>query len=258
VLTRFIDRFVEMENQFQQHTVNPGADRGVEHLLSTVFDYSSDDRNIYATLYWAADDGDPGDESFTEARSVEVAYTPDPEYQMLEFKLPETIDPLGCLRLDLFDIRKPDTVGFFSISDISLIEKSPDREIALWQCSGDQNIADHCEATSALYEPLSQAGYWMASTGFPKLVFRFGHTINASRAAKILVRVEARVAESAEYILAHQRYLARIRQLEQQEQDLKNVIHHLDSARKEISDIKAGKPFRLGMKIFSWLGFLKK
>jgi hypothetical protein len=71
------------------------------------------------------------------------------------------------------------------------------------------------------------------------------------------VRVKMRVAESLEYILAHQRYLTRIRHMEQTETDLKKTLHHLESARKEIADIKAGKPFRLGMKIFSMLGFLK-
>jgi 2-polyprenyl-3-methyl-5-hydroxy-6-metoxy-1,4-benzoquinol methylase len=258
VLARFIDHFVKLENQFQHSTVNSGADRDVEQLLSTVFDFSSDDCDVYASMCWAVDDGGPAGETFAETGSVELAYTPDPEYQVLEFIFPDTVEQVGCLRLDLFDIRKQDTVGFFSISEISLIEKTQDQEIVLWQLSGDQNIADHCKATSAMYEPLSQAGYWMASTGFPKLVFRFGRTINTSGAAGIVVRVVARVAESVEYILAHQRYLARIRQHEQQEQDLKNTIHHLDSARKEISDIKAGKPFRLGMKIFSWLGFLKR
>jgi hypothetical protein len=164
---------------------------------------------------------------------------------------------LQAIRIDPFDIRKTDQVGFYSVSDIRLVATEKENEKVLWQLTGEQAIADNCSAGSAWFEPLQGRGFWLSSTEFPKMQFQLGNPVEPAQGQSLEVRVKIRVAESLEYILAHHRYISRLRQMEQTESDLKNSLHHLESARTEIADIKAGKPFRLGMKIFSMLGFLK-
>ena len=131
-------------------------------------------------------------------------------------------------------------------------------ETCLWRVSGEQQIAEKSEATSAWFEPLGKSGLWMSATDFPKLEFTLESAIGLSANASHQVRVELRVTETMEYILAHQKYLVKVRQQQQLEKDLARTLHHLESARTEIADIKAGKPFRLGMKIFSMLSIFRR
>ncbi len=247
-----LDKFAAMENRFQLQTTNSQDERGVEQLLDTRFDFTSDDRDIYATLFWAGQG-----QEFDGSRSVETRFIPDPESQEIVFRLPSLTQPLKVLRLDPFDIRKTEQIGFYSISDIRLVSTGNGIESTLWQLKGEQTIAENSIAECAWYEPLADRGYWLSSTEFPKMHFDLEQPVAPREGQSVEVRVKLRVAESLEYILAHQRYLTRIRQMEQTETDLNKTLHHLESARKEIADIKAGKPFRLGMKIFSMLGFLK-
>ena len=132
------------------------------------------------------------------------------------------------------------------------------QEKVLWQLEGHQAVAQGCDAVSAWYEPLADHGHWLAASAFPKLQFNLEGERTIEKGSRFMVRITVRIAESVEYVLAQQRYLSRLRQHEQQEDDLKRSLHHLESARRELADIKAGKPFRLGMKIFSILGFLKR
>lgn len=252
-LVQHIDGFIEMENRFQEIITNQIDDRKVEHLLETIFDFTSEERDIYATLYWST-----GKSEFSEDNSVEIAFIPDPEIQEIEFELPKSVTSIDKIRFDPFDIRKTDKVGFFSISKIIVFDSGKNDGAPVWQLSGEQEIASHCQAEGALHEGFSGSSYWMSVTEFPKLKFEFDKKLTSDAIENFSVRIEIRIAESREYILAHQRYLTEIRQSDRLNKDLKNTLHHLDSARREIVDIKAGRPFKLGMKIFSMLKFFKK
>ena len=250
VPAQYFDRFIEMENRFQQRITYQEDDRRVEGLLDTVFDFSSDDRNVYATVNCRS-----GNEDYVEGQAVEVSYQPGPEYQELVFPVPEGVTALSGIRLDPFDIRKTDQVGFFSVSDIGIVD---DRGEYKWRVSGEQQIAEAAGSESCWFEPLKSAGFWLSATDFPKLEFDLSDHRMMIAGAGHSIRLTIRATETPEFILAQQRYLVRARQQEQLEEDLKRTLHHLESARTEIADIKAGKPFRLGMKVFSMLSFLKR
>jgi SAM-dependent methyltransferase len=256
-LVEYLDEFVSRENRFQQATIYIDGERGVQQLLETRFDFSSDDRDIYSTLFWAG----PGEE-FDIARSLEKSLEPDPESQQIVFRTEALKGPVKSVRLDPFDIRKTDQIGFYSISEIQIVScGSPVNgagENVLWQLEGEQAVAENCVAQSAWFEPLADHGFWLSSTEFPKMHFELDQAVEAASGEHLEIRVRMGIAESPEYILAHHRYISRLRQMQQTEEDLKKSLHHLKSAKTEIADIKAGKPFRLGMKIFSMLGFLKK
>jgi SAM-dependent methyltransferase len=254
-LMQYLDDFVSRENLFQQLTTNNDDERGVQQLLETPFDFSSDDRDIYATIYWAK----PGD-NFDGSRSVEQGYLPDPEKQELVFSLPETTTSIKKIRFDPFDIRKTDQIGFYSVSSIMLVAKGGPEglERVLWCLEGEQTVAENSKTESAWVETLEKKVHWLSVTDFPKVTFELGQAASADLNERLEIRVRVRAAESAEYILAQHRYISKLSQMEKTETDLKKTLHHLESARKEIADIKSGKPFRLGMKVFSMLGKLKK
>jgi SAM-dependent methyltransferase len=257
LLAEYLDEFVNRENCFQQATINTDGERGVQQLLDTRFDFSSDDRNIYSTLFWVGTD-----QEFDISRSLEKSLVPDPELQQIVFRCDALSGPVKSIRIDPFDIRKTDQIGFYRISEIQIVScsspvNSADEKV-LWRLDGEQNIAENCVAQSAWFEPLADCGFWISSTEFPKMHFELDQAVEAAPGEQLEIRICMGIAESSEYILAHHRYISRLRQMQQTEEDLKKSLHHLKSARKEITDIKAGKPFRLGMKIFSILGFLKK
>ena len=101
-------------------------------------------------------------------------------------------------------------------------------------------------------------GTWLSSTDFPKLEFQLAEPLRLDAEKNYCFQVNIKAANSKEYVLSRQRYLSKIREMNRIEKDFKNNLRHLKSARKEIADIKAGKPFRFGMKVFSLLGFLKR
>ena len=248
MLSSYIDEFVEMENRFQGETIRSGDGAGVEALLETRFDFSRDDRNLYAKVYWRTEQA-----GFDEERQVELNYVPDPAYQQLEFPISGGQDGLTAIRIDPFDIRKPDTVGYFSISRIRLLSDSQ----AIWEITGEDDIARACESESCRFDHLDENGFWLAETAFPKLVFPLPDAVRDVARGELLLQLDLRVAESREYILAHQKYLSRMRDIDQLDTDLKNTLRHLESARAELADIKEGKPFRFGMKVFSLLSTIK-
>ncbi len=252
MLAQYLDDFVAMENKFQDKIANLSDDKKVGYLLDTVFDFTSEERDLYGVLHWKVDE-----DELVRSDAVEVSYYPDPEPQSLEFELPETVDAIDAIRLDPFDIRKTDKIGFFKVSNVELVQRQETQDKLLWQISGEKKIAELSNATSAVFEPLAESGYWLSSTEFPKLEFQLEQRFEKSKGSIFLVRVQLSVVENLEYILAHRRYLIETRQAQQTAKDLKTTLHHLDSARKEIADIKAGRPFRLGMKIFSMLQVFK-
>ena len=252
-LASYLEEFIRLENHFQKTITNSNDERSVEGLLETRFDFTVDQREVYGRIFWLENN----DEDFTLAQSVEIAYVPGPEYQTLEFNFPKGVENIKSIRLDPFDLRKTDKVGFFNVSDISLIGDSGEAQKCLWQLSGEQEIAAQSNGQSTWFEPLSETGAWLSSTDFPKLVFHLAQPLDLSEKLEYGITITLRVSESMEYILAHQRYLTKIRQTEQLENDFKNNLRHLSSARQELADIKAGRPFRLGMKIFSILSKFK-
>ena len=267
-LAEYLDEFICRENRFQQATINADGEQDVQQLLDTRFDFSGDDRNVYSTLFWVGPD-----QEFDASRSVEKNLVPDSEPQWIIFRSDALSGPIKSIRLDPFDIRKTDRIGFYTISEIQIVscsspENSADEKV-LWQLKGEQIVADNCETESTWFEPLADAGFWVSSTDFPKINFELDQVIEAKPGEQLVIRVRMGIAESAEYIIARHRYFSRIRQMERQmeqmeqkmeqtEEALKKSLHHLKFARKEIADIKAGKPFRLGVKIFSTLGLFKK
>ncbi len=249
LLDQYIDQFIRSENQFQKLTTNSlEAEKGIQQLLDTRFDFSLDDRKIYAALYWSVNE-----EPMDETQKVEISLTPDPQSQTVKFDLNDSVRSIKQIRFDPFDIRKTEGVGFYSVSKISVLSRDLQggNEKTIWHMQGEQTIADHCDATSVWFEPLSDRGYWLSSTDFPKMQFKLDEEVVAGENQALRVLFEIRIAESKEYILAQQKYLSRVRQFEQTEKDLKATL-------TEIEHIKAGKLFRLGMKIFSLLGVLKR
>ena len=86
-----------------------------------------------------------GEGEFEQHQSVEVRYEATPELQQLEFELPRDAGAVSRLRLDPFDIRKTDAIGFFSLNAIELVKISGDGENAVWCVEGEEQVAKNIQ-----------------------------------------------------------------------------------------------------------------
>ena len=239
----FEEAFIASENRFQQIVAaDDKADVGA--LLDTVFDYSSADQHVYSACSWRDEA-----EGFTEANRVTLPVIPDPATQSLVFELPDSVKSIRGLRFDPFDIRRTERIGFFSITRVDIMEASDDSERIRWGMHGATMIADHCLPSNAKFESLDDQGGWMAVTDFPNIEIELDETITIAADRRLKVRVDMGFCESSEYLLAHQRYLAKTRNIDQMKQELQDNSQQLNALRAKINRIKSFFPVRIALKL---------
>ena len=264
ILARYESEFVESENRFQALTTNNDDPRGVEQLLQTYFDFSSDNEKLYASLQWQ--ENHP---SAVNEKALEVEYATREVQQELEFFIEPGVKSLEALVFTPFDIRKTPSTGFFSISELRIIAIGEESEKNLLEIVGEADIAAASHSQNALFEVYQGGGFWLSTSDFPKLKFDFSQPLEVEQNARLSVRITIRASQSVEYILAHKQFLSKIRQADKYQSDIDELMrqktskleiieHDLRSAREEIAAIKSGKPFRFGMKVFSLISFLKR
>jgi len=265
-LAPYMEPFMELEDRFQQMISANPAQQAVNRLLATTFDFSSARRDVYASCCWKE-----GEQGFGDERKVTLTVTPDPESQTLRFALPANVAVISSLRIDPFDIRKNENIGFYRISRIALVESAGTAIIPLWSLQDEQEIASQCDADSTFFQQVDGLKSWMSVGDFPKMTFDLGKVYSRSEDARFEVHVDIGLAESTDYILARHRYLIREQQLNRKidgmtesmdylfglKQTLKDLKHDLEATRKEVVDIKESKPFRIGQKIIRAATLLK-
>ncbi|NKB76496.1 MAG: methyltransferase domain-containing protein [Gammaproteobacteria bacterium] len=242
-----IDDFIAQENHFQ--SLIAADNRGdVGQLLTTVFDFTDSDKHVYSACSWHGTDS-----GFTPENRTVLPVIPDPDPQSIIFDLPATAKTVQGLRFDPFDIRKTEKIGFFSILRIDLIEVCEGEERIRWGLHGSMMIAEHCRPNNAIFEELGEKNGWLAVTDFPNIEIELDDAITISQSSRFKVRIDMGFCESPEYLLAHQRYLTKIRYVEQLERDLKSNIEQLSALRARIARIRALWPVKAGLKMVSVL-----
>ena len=183
-----------------------------------------------------------------ENRAV-IPIIPDPDAQSVVYELPVSEKSVAGLRFDPFDIRKTEKIGFFSILRVDLIEVLENEERIRWGLHGSTMIAEHCRPNNAIFGELEARNGWLAVTDFPNIEIELDDPVTIPESSRFKVRIDMGFSESPEYTLAHQRYLTKIRYVEQLERDLKSNVQQLDALRGKINRIKSILPIRIGLKI---------
>jgi len=239
----FEDAFVTDENRFQQ-IVAADNKADVNALLDTVFNYSTADQHVYSACSWRGES-----DGFVESNRVTLPVIPDPAAQSLIFELPDHVSSIRGIRFDPFDIRHTERIGFFGIMRIDVIEASDASERIRWGMHGATMIADHCLPTNAKFEALGDQGGWMAVTDFPNIEIELDETVSIPADRRFKIRIDMGFCESPEYLLAHQRYLAKTRNIEQMRQELADNSQQLNALRAKINRIKSFFPVRVALKM---------
>jgi len=134
-LSEHIDEFVEMENRFQKEIARDPESKDVNSLLNTVFDFTSGDDTVYASVHWRY-----VNEEFVEAQQTALEVSVSPEIKELAFDI-DTNRPLKGLRFDPFDLRRAADVGFYRVASLSLVEMKQQDERVLWALENEQDVA---------------------------------------------------------------------------------------------------------------------
>ena len=260
-----LEQYIKWENRFQNSISRVGHEGDVQTLLDTVFDFSAAAEKVYATAYWCGDD-----KTFGTENSKTIPVKIDPALQTICFDL-HGEDSIQRIRLDPFDIRKPDGVGYYQVESIAIVNrKKPDTP--LWQIAGQQNIVAACKGEATIFVGDERSGTWIATTDFPKMEFALSEPISCSEDNVLQIQVGIKLTTSMDYALAYNHYLVAAAQAEKYQQriqpkldkvtslesrvkDLERVedmlTTHLDAANTELAAIKTSKPFLIGTKIIN-------
>lgn len=270
-LSEGLDEFIEQETRFQRAISSDLAMTDVQGLLDTVFDFAGEGvagthGDIYPQLFWR-----DADQGFSDARSASLAISPDPAPTTLVFEVASE-GTLAALRLNPFDIRKPDDVGFFKIHGLKLRLDDVSRQETLWVLDDAEEVAAACNATSAARVAVDKGiDTWFATSDFPKLDFELEPPIELEPGRRYLVEVRLAVTRSIEYPLAYKHYLVRAadggKRAERAEMNLTAMKAVSDHSRlklegevalaqgdarshlEELEAIKNSRPFRIGSRI---------
>lgn len=269
-LSEHIDEFVEMENRFQKEIARDPESQDVDTLLSTVFDFTSEDDIVYAAVRWRYDD-----EEFVEAQRSSLEVSVSPEIKEVSFDLGAN-GPLAGLRFDPFDLRRAADVGFYRVASLSLVEISDQGERVLWALDSEQDIAKACHPESTAPQELDGSIRWLALTDFPKMQFELATPIETNAEMNYQLRISFAIVRTKEYAMAYKHYLVESRShektiermnlnftsiksvlgyLQDKASDLENRANLLEgnlrNVKRENESIKQGKPFLIGSKIIN-------
>ena len=266
-LNEHLDLCIQQEDRFQQAIARDHVSEQVGQLLSTVFDFSGNEEQLYPTVFWRG----PG-QNFSEQRRTSLEVTADPAVRRLRFLIGSGSE-IEAIRLDPFDIRKQPEVGFFRIDKIKLSKQGPDGATELWQLEGADRIAEHCKATSAEFATQEGLSTWIAITDFPKLDFRLPTPLTLDANIEYFIEIDLALVKTMEYVLAYNRFLVCERQLkldlksneavfnsktEQFNREVTILERRLANTNQELTNIKASKPFLIGSRIVRFAEAIKK
>ncbi|MEJ2176879.1 MAG: class I SAM-dependent methyltransferase [Gammaproteobacteria bacterium] len=262
-LNEHLEFCIAHEDRFQKAIARDQTSEGVNQLLATVFDFSDEKELMYPSVYWRGPN-----EKFSEQRKTTLQVTAEPKIRTLRFII-GPVTGLESIRFDPFDIRREPDVGFFRIGKIGLSKRMSDEENVLWQLNGTKEIAEHCEATSAVLSTQEGLSAWIAVTDFPKLEFVLPTPLVIDASAEYVVEIDLALVNTMEYVLAYNRFLVSERQLKLDIQSTKLAFdskvgevavlqRKLADTTTELESIKASKPFLIGSKLVELVGGIKK
>jgi hypothetical protein len=266
-LNEHLEFCIAHEDRFQKAIARDQASQGVNQLLATVFDFGDEKELMYPSVYWRGTN-----QNFSEQRKSTLEMTAEPTIRNLRFII-GPVTGLESIRFDPFDIRRKPGVGFFRIEKIGLSKRVSGEENVLWQLSGTKEIAEHCEATSAVFAAEKDLSAWIPVTDFPKLEFIFPTSLTTDANAEYCVDIELALVNTLEYVLAYNRFLVSERQLKLDLQSTKLAFNsriegldgqvavlerRLANTSLELENIKASKPFLIGSKLVELVGGIKK
>lgn len=269
-LSEHLPQFIEQENRFQRAIAADPDGIDVQALLDTTFDFSAanaggESGQVYTTVWWRG-----SDQPFTEQQSATIELAPDPEISTRQFMLDNPVS-IHALRLDPFDIRKPEGVGFFRVKGLRLVQRGQHSTTVLWEIDGEQEIAGGCKATSAAFESGGEqaSATWFATSDFPKLEFELESPLELDPENDYVIEADIAITRTREYQLAWQHYLVRAVEGEKNAQRAElNLISMKDLAKKlerdtsnyqaELEAIKQSRPFLIGSRIVAVIERLKK
>ena len=267
-LSEHIDEFVEMENRFQKEIARDPESKDVNSLLNTVFDFTSGDDTVYASVHWRY-----VNEEFVEAQQTALEVSVSPEIKELAFDI-DTNRPLKGLRFDPFDLRRAADVGFYRVASLSLVEMKQQDERVLWALENEQDVAKACDQASTVPQQVDGTLSWLALTDFPKMQFELETPIETHAELNYQLRIRFAIVRTKEYAMAYKHYLVESRShektiermnlnftsiksvlgyLQWKASDLENradlLEGNLRNVKRENESIKQGKPFLIGSKI---------
>ena len=272
-LSEHLSGFIEQEERFQRAIASDPQSVDVQQMLDTVFDFDranldGQSPQIYPRLWWRNEE----QEAFDPSRSTSLAIDPTPIPVALRFDVAAT-GSLAAIRLDPFDIRKPDEVGFFRISALRLLlKKSTDSHQVVWSVEGDESVARLGQATAAAFTNDGEApATWIALTDFPSVEVTLPTPIPLDSDQRYIVEVEMAATRTAEYVLAYNHCIVQSMAGEKRaERAHRNLIsmkmigdyerrklmgevviaeRNARSHVEEIEAIKSSRSFRLGSRI---------
>ncbi|MEM7194114.1 MAG: class I SAM-dependent methyltransferase [Pseudomonadota bacterium] len=256
-LNPLLDDLIRLEETFQRTISALPECVDIRAMLATEFAFTADEEIIYPSCEILSTSGEMLCRS-----DQELALTT--EEKLLSFEITVGQDNQAAeLRFRPFDLRKPQSLGFFTVSSV-VIRETMTAEPVLKMETPDQIRRSSTVSNLEIMTEQDEVLY-AATSAFPEVRFQIPDNVISELPPRFYVQIEMGVPPSRDYQRAKHHFLAKTREYDKQLGDLEDEIREsreiretfkilradAQALREEVRVIKASKPYNLGQKIVS-------